>query len=508
MRRTDPPRSLGAVCAALVTAGTVLTVFGAPAHAATAHAASFTQAAWASDPTLTNPVVASGADKARSSYGVDGRGVGVALIDTGVAPVPGLPASRVRNGPDLSFESQAPNLRYLDTNGHGTHMAGIIAGSDSAAGYTGIAPGAKITSIKVGASDGAVDVSQVIAAVDWAVAHRNDDTAAPIKVINLSYGTDSLQDYTVDPLNMAVENAWKAGIVVVVAGGNTGITNRLTSPATDPYVLSVGSINAKSEPMLLSNGTATVSPFSASTTGRRVDIAAPGQSIVSLRNPGSYVDTTYPTARVGDALFKGSGTSQATAVVSGGVALILQKHPDWTPDVVKMMLKMAGTAIPNLSTADKGIKQINVYATAGSNCNCGNNQMFAASTGTGSLELARGTSHVVDDISPLIGENTILGPFTSATWAAASKAKTSWKGGLWMGQRLAGDGWTGTSWASKTWAPATWPGASWSGSAWGDTGWTGRAWSGRAWSAGDWSGRAWSGHYWSASQWSSIGWTF
>ncbi|MDT5034894.1 MAG: serine protease AprX, partial [Micromonosporaceae bacterium] len=136
MRRTDPPRSLGAVCAALVTAGTVLTVFGAPAHAATAHAASFTQAAWASDPTLTNPVVASGADKARSSYGVDGRGVGVALIDTGVAPVPGLPASRVRNGPDLSFESQAPNLRYLDTNGHGTHMAGIIAGNDPTAGYT------------------------------------------------------------------------------------------------------------------------------------------------------------------------------------------------------------------------------------------------------------------------------------------------------------------------------------------------------------------------------------
>ncbi|MDT4989613.1 MAG: serine protease AprX, partial [Micromonosporaceae bacterium] len=328
MQRIVPRRSTGAFSAALVTAGAVLTVFAAPAHAAT------TQAAWASDSTLTNAVVASGAQQARSAYGVDGRGVGVALIDTGVTSVPGLPVTRIRNGPDLSFESQAPNLRYLDTNGHGTHMAGIIAGSDPTAGYTGIAPGATITSIKVGTADGAVDVSQVIAALDWVVAHRNDDTTAPIRVINLSYGTDSAQDYKVDPLNMAVENAWKAGIVVVVAGGNTGVTNRLTSPATDPYVLSVGSVNAKSEPALFSNGTATVSPFSASTNGRKVDIAAPGQSVVSLRNPGSYVDTANPTARVGDALFKGSGTSQATAVVSGGVALILQKHPDWTPDVV------------------------------------------------------------------------------------------------------------------------------------------------------------------------------
>jgi serine protease AprX len=491
------------LCAVLVTAGAALTLFAAPAFAAT------TQSSWSSDPTLTNAVVASGADKARNSYGVDGRGVGVALIDTGVTPVPGLPASRIRNGPDLSFESQAPNLRYLDTNGHGTHMAGIIAGNDPAAGYTGIAPGAKITSVKVGSADGAVDASQVIAAVDWVVAHRNDDTAAPIRVINLSYGTDSLQDYKTDPLNMAVENAWKAGIVVVVAGGNTGITNRLTSPATDPYVLSVGSLNAKSEPMMLWNGTATVSPFSASTTGRKVDIAAPGQTVVSLRNPGSYVDTDYPAARVGDALFKGSGTSQAAAVVSGVVALALQKNPAWSPDLLKFALKFTGTAIPNLSDADKGIKQINAYATVGAGfTNSSTPQGYTNAKGTGALDLARGTSHVVDGATSLIGENTILGPFTSATWAAASKAKTSWKGGLWMGQRLAGDGWTGTSWASKTWDDATWTGSSWSGLAWGDAGWSGRAWSGRAWSAGDWSGRAWSGHYWSSSQWSSIGWTF
>ncbi|MDT4986142.1 MAG: serine protease AprX, partial [Micromonosporaceae bacterium] len=365
------------------------------------------------------------------------------------------------------------------------------------------APGAKITSVKVGTADGAVDVSQVIAGIDWVVAHRNDDTAAPIKVINLSYGTDSLQDYQTDPLNFAVENAWKAGIVVVVAGGNTGVTNRLTSPATDPYVLSVGSVNARNVPMDYRTVTGTtVSSFSASTTGRRVDIAAPGESIVSLRNPGSYVDTTYPTARVGDALFKGSGTSQATAVVSGVVALMLQKTPSMTPDKVKTYLQTTGSPISNLSPADAGIKMVNTTSAVALTMYPATTQSFAAATGTGTLEAARGTSHVVDAAVPLSGERTVVGPFTSGTWAAASKAKTSWQGGLWMGQRLAGDGWTGTSWASRTWASAVWTGTSWSSSAWTDTAWSGRAWSGRAWS-----GAAWTGRYWSSSQWSSIGWS-
>src|SRR4051812_43815604 len=95
-----------------------------------------------------------------------GKGVGIALIDTGVAPVPGLPASRIVNGPDLSFESQDPDLRYLDTYGHGTHLAGIMVGDDASSGLRGIAPGAKLTSIKVGTASGAVDVSQVLAAID------------------------------------------------------------------------------------------------------------------------------------------------------------------------------------------------------------------------------------------------------------------------------------------------------------------------------------------------------
>ena len=183
--------------------------------------------------------------------GYTGRGIGVALVDTGVVPVKGLTSGGVENGADLSFESQASDLRYFDTFGHGTHMAGIIAGDDPATllglgRFRGVAPDAKLTSLKVAASDGAVDVSQVVAAVDWVVEHRNDDPANPIRVLNLSFGTDGVQDYRLDPLTHAVENAWRAGIVVVVSGGNEGTdAPSLNNPAYDPHVIAVGAADTR-----------------------------------------------------------------------------------------------------------------------------------------------------------------------------------------------------------------------------------------------------------------------
>ena len=151
---------------------------------------------------------------------------------------------QVINGPDLSFDSQAPNLTDIDTYGHGTHMAGLIAGRDAAIPpgkedeadhyFVGAAPGARIVSIKVAASDGATDVSQVIAAIDWIVQHRNSD-GLNIRVLNLSFGTDGTQDYQLDPLAYAAEVAWHHGIVVVVAAGNSGFgTPQLNNPAYDP----------------------------------------------------------------------------------------------------------------------------------------------------------------------------------------------------------------------------------------------------------------------------------
>src|SRR3954468_23851782 len=209
-----------------------------------------------------------------------GAGVGVALVDTGVAGVPGLPGAQIVNGPDLSFESQSASLRYLDTYGHGTHMAGIIVGNDTATGTKGIAPRAKLTSIKVGTANGAVDVSQMIAAIDWVVAHRNDSPANPIRVINLSYGTGGMPDYWTDPVQFAVEQAWKAGIVVVAAVGNSG--GQMSDPATDQFVLNAGSAATQGT---LSPADDTISAFTSLTysggANRRTDVLAPGEAIVS-----------------------------------------------------------------------------------------------------------------------------------------------------------------------------------------------------------------------------------
>ena len=452
---------------------------------------------WLYDGTATTMAEVRAAIKADRMWarGYTGRGIGVALIDTGVVPVRGLTRGNVVNGADLSFESQADDLRHHDTFGHGTHMAGIIAGNEpggllGGGGFQGVAPQATLTSVKVGASDGAVDVSQVVAAVDWVVEHRNDDPSAPIRVLSLSYGTDGIQDYRSDPLTHAVENAWRAGVVVVVSGGNKGFgSGKLNNPAYDPFVLSVGSADTR--------GTAypsddLVPDFSSrGDASRRVDVTAPGRSIVSLRDPGSYLDWAHPGARYGDRFFKGSGTSQSAAVVAGAVALLLDARPRLTPDQVKFLLRDTAAAMPRADSAGRGAGEIDVAAAA-AGTDLGEEQTFPASVGTGRLDAARGSQHVTDGGTELVGERDILGPWHAVTWARNSSAGTSWDGGRWN-DRV----WTSDCWCESTWTGPSWSGRSWDGSSWAGRSWDGRSWDGRSWDGRSWDGRSWDGRSWS-----------
>jgi serine protease AprX len=422
--------------------------------------------------------------------GITGKGVGVALIDTGVARVPGLTGSNIVNGPDLSLESQDPALRYVDHHGHGTHLAGIIAGTNSIStdGFSGIAPGVRLTSVKIGAADGAVDVSQAIAAIDWVVEHRNDDPANPIRVINLAYGTDGTQNYKSDPLTFAVENAWRKGIVVVAAAGNGGLAGKLSNPAYDPYVITVGAADTKKTP---SAGDDQVASFSSrGTNARWVDIAAPGNSIASLRAPGSSVDTEYPAARSGTRFIRGSGSSQASAMVSGAVALMLQARPTLTPDNVKNLLVRTARYMQPVVALDDNVGMLNVW-DAHLWITPSVTQTWPKATGTGSLEAARGTAHIAENGTILTGENTILGPLDSKAWATATANEVAWIGGNWMGQPLTGAAWTAVdghlSWSSRTWSGRTWSGVTWSSRTWSGVAWSGRTWSGRTWSGGIWS---------------------
>jgi len=433
-----------------------------------------------------------------------GEGVTVALIDSGVAPVDGLDEpGQVVNGPDLSFESQSDETRYLDTFGHGTHMAGIIAGDGE--GFTGVAPDARLLSVKVATADGATDVSQVIAALDWVVQHRNDE-GMKVRVVNLSFGTESTQSYLLDPLAHAAEVAWRKGIVVVVSAGNNGNqTDRLTNPAMDPFVLAVG---ASDDLGTERRDDDVVTDFSnRGSFDRTPDLVAPGRSIQSLRVPGSYIDESYPTGRVATTdgseprFFRGSGTSQSAAFVSGVAALLLQQRPELTPDQVKDILTATADNIRGTDRRLQGAGLVDarqaVRAPAPHPFWAA--QRFPVSFGIGSLEAARGGSHVADPETgtELVGELDIQGQvWDGRSWSQAAWEGRSWSGGTWNGRSWSGDDWSGSSWSGRSWS-----GRSWSGDSWAGRSWSGRSWSGRSWSDLLWSGRSWSGRSWSDSVW-------
>src|SRR5918992_1928892 len=448
--------------------------------------------------------------------GYTGKGVDVAVIDTRTAPVPGLAGSgKGVNGPDLSFESQAPHLRYLDTYGHGTHLAGIIAGRDSGLSRTqrdanvfqGVAPEARVVSVKVADAHGLTDVLQVLSAIDWVVQHRRDN-GLNIRVLNLSFGTDGVQDYRLDPLTYAAEVAWRKGIVVVVAAGNAGFGSpKLNNPAYDPFVIAVGAADPKGT---IATTDDVVPSWSSSGDGtRNPDLVAPGTSVVSLRSPGSHVDLTHPRGRVGySRFFRGSGTSQAAAVVSGAAALLIQQRPTITPDQLKALLRSSATTIPGAVTRAQGAGMLNLNV-ARTKATPIARQLHGPALGTGSLEAARGSTHLVASNGvELRGEIDIFGqPWNPVLWPTQSLAETSWSGGTWNGNAWSGNAWAGNAWEANAWEANAWYGNAWEANAWESNAWSGNAWEGNAWEANAWAGNAWEANAWDSNAWDSNAWT-
>jgi serine protease AprX len=470
-----------------------------------------------SDPYSMQNITAADGTQAWWSAGYTGKGVDVAVIDTGISPVAGLTSpGKVINGPDLSLESQSPSLRYLDTNGHGTFMAGLIAGNDGqAGGYRGVAPDARIVSLKVGVADGGVDVSQMIAAIDWVVQHRNDN-GMNIRVLNLSYGTNSAQSYGIDPLAYAVEQAWKAGIVVVAAAGNSGYqkgasSQPLADPAYDPQILAVGAADTNGTPVVWDDDVAPYSANAASCSNgcRAPDMIAPGTHMQGLRVPGSYIDQNNSAGVLSDRYFRGSGTSEATAFVSGAAADVLQRYPQLTPDQVKEMLTASCDKLSSYNWKQDGCGELDMSKLLNSSVPSvsASQQYNAAGTGTGLLEGSRGSDHVSINGVVLQGEQDIFGkPFNSASMAALESAGSSWSGGIWNGSVWTGSSWSGSSWSGSSWSGSSWSGSSLTGSSWSGSSWSGSSWSGSSWSGSSWSGSSWSGSSWSGGSWLGASW--
>ena len=361
----------------------------------------------------------------RSAF--DGAGVGVALLDSGAVGLGGLGRpGALLIGPDFSGEASDPDLAGLDTFGHGTHLAGVIAGHDPLAGFEGIAPGARVISVKVAGADGITSLQRVLQGIDWVRAHRDE---LDIGVINLSLGTQGEGDYRRDFLAWAAEQLWRDGIAVVASAGNEGSGGHaLDMPAADPYVIAVGASDTNATPDPADDR---VADFSSRSELRGPDVVAPGTGVVSVRVPGSTLDEEFPGARVGDAFFRGSGTSQSAAVVSGLAARLIAQRPALTPDQLKALLRGGAVDLVEPVSAD-GAGRVDVARSE--------------ALATPGAEAVQRWPLATPDLKKLFKRGRSRLETGAASWNGRR-----WSGMKWSGRRWSGMKWNGMKWLGEAW---------------------------------------------------------
>jgi serine protease AprX len=303
--------------------------------------------------------------------GYVGSGVTVAVVDSGIATHTALDTRVVGHVNEVTDEPGVTG----DPFGHGTHIAGIIGGNRTAATYVtpafagGSAPGVNLFDVRVLGSTGSGRTSDVIAGIDWVV---DNASAKKIRVINLSLGHPVTEPSATDPLCQAVARAVAAGITVVVSAGNYGLTSAgqpvlggITSPGNTPAALTVGAVDTKGT---IDTSDDVVAPYSSRGPARyeivvKPDVVAPGNKIVSLEAQNSYLSRTYPQWHIAgsgkNAYMRLSGTSMSTAVVSGGVALLLNANKSLSPAQVKMAIQMGARFMPSAGLIASGAGSVN-----------------------------------------------------------------------------------------------------------------------------------------------------
>ncbi|HTM26189.1 MAG TPA: S8 family serine peptidase, partial [Vicinamibacterales bacterium] len=318
---------------------------------------------------------ATGADQVWSGLdalrGVTGRGIGVAVIDSGIAqnsPV----GDRVVASADFTRGAAAAS-EARDEYGHGTHVAGIIAES-ARDGYSGMAPGAWLINLKALGNDGSGKTADVIEAIDWAIRNRRTYN---IRIINVSLGHPVFESYVDDPLCQAAQRAADAGILVVAAAGNFGktaegrpIVGGVIAPGNAPSVLTVGAVNTRGTAGRDDDVMATYSSRGPTAIDGvlKPELVAPGNRIVAASAPGSYLSRTYPEHVTGSgtsAYIELSGTSMSSAVASGAAALLLEARPGLTPAQVKAALQLTSSRVAGAGLIEAGAGSLNVAAALG-----------------------------------------------------------------------------------------------------------------------------------------------
>ena len=300
--------------------------------------------------------------------GLDGTGVGVAVIDSGIANHPDLQAAGVSR---VVYQENFIDNESGDSFGHGTHVAGIVGGNGNASTggaykrtFKGIAPGVSLIDLRVLDKNGMSSDSVVIAALDRVIQLRKRYN---IRVVNLSLGRQITESYQTDPLCKAVEQVWRSGVVVVIAAGNDGRRgySSILAPGNSPSAITVGAMKTMTTVTRTDDNIASYSSKGPSALDlvSKPDLVAPGNLTISLLAPGSTLANAFPgnvvatsdySAQTGmsSAYFRLSGTSMATPVVSGTAALLIQKDPSLSPDTVKArLMKTASKKFPTYSYA-------------------------------------------------------------------------------------------------------------------------------------------------------------
>ncbi|HUR14146.1 MAG TPA: S8 family serine peptidase [Mycobacteriales bacterium] len=386
-----------------------------------------------------------------------GSGTRVAVIDTGVSDTPALnrASGRLVDAVDTSTGTVRTGGRYDDGYGHGTFMANLVAGgvapgTDGAS--LGVAPGATVLVVRVAGADGSTSLTRVLAALDWVRGH-----ASGVDVVNLSLSAKRpFRQYGADPLTDAVENVRDAGVSVVVSAGNK--RSELGDPGFDPRVITVGAAD-------LAGDRRRVATFSGSDVVAGVvkpDVVASGVHVLGVLPAGSTLAADPSTVHLGDGLFRGTGTSQSTAITSGLAAILLAAHPHATPAQVKASLRCAATDLPGRRDG-------------------------AGLVGTTTTLCAGTDGQALDGSGDLTGEAS----FDASSWAASSWAGPEWVASSWAASSWAASSWAASSWAASSWAASSWAASSWAASSWAASSWAASSWAASSWAASSWAASSW-----------------
>jgi serine protease AprX len=356
-----------------------------------------------------------------------GQGITVAVLDSG-----SVKTDDVKDRMIASANFDDDEHDSLDSYGHGTFVAGIIAGDGKSSNgqYMGIAPRTNILSARVSGDEGMATEADVVEALGWILANK---TRYGVRVVNMSLNSSVMQSYHTSPLCAAAEVLWFNGIVVVVSAGNNGTAN-LYPPANDPFVITVGATDDRGTVTLSDDTMASFSAYGTSETGSvKPEVVAPGRNIVSLlpQNDETTIGIFHNPNRVNEHYFRMSGTSMSAPMVSGVVALLLQDEPNLNPDQVKHRLMSTAAGTGRWSGYDPQRAGAGIIDAAAA---LSSTSMDAANTGMRASQLLW-TGH-----EPI-------------TWGSVNWNSVNWNSVNWNSVNWNSVNWNSVNWNSTYWEP-------------------------------------------------------